>query len=573
MIRGLTWRTLLRMMLLLLATAVVMTPARANERAEMRIDLAACIKPVQPGDRAAALVGQPAAFDCTTRQTAFGPGDYWVRLAIPATVKVGANRLRWSSVWQNSAAVFAAYPDGSLREYVVPSAGSGRFVHVGAIYTVTMRREVVPHTVVVRIAGSGNLRGIMLRPHLASAEQVARTDVQRVGLYSGFAGLCLALLTYHLVMWRALKQPYLRAYGAMIGAGLFYAFTSSAGLAQLMPGIDNNVRLRLNYCGLAVMALCALWFVRAFLDSPNFGRLLDRFLLASGYAVGLTALAFGLFAPWQIVLLDQLHHAAYAMMFVIAVILFWRSWRSGGQIERIFVMAWAIPLIFNSMRALHGFGLLPHSFWLDNSTLLAMSMEALLSSMIIAYRMRIVHADRDAARADEAEARHQADTDDLTGLNNRRSLMRAVCPPPERAGLYRLVLIDIDHFKRINDAVGHSAGDAVLQRIARLIQSELRPGALAARLGGEEFAIIYPTDMGDRRYHTGLLERIRALVPVGGARLTVSMGAATGWLGGSEGEWLALYRAADSALYEAKTSGRDRLVVAPLYPNATAAAA
>ena len=570
-------RAVLRLLLLVLAATLVTAPARADdgpagERANMRINLTPCIKRVEPGDLATALLARPAAFDCATTQTKFGPGDYWVRLAVPADAPLGANRLRWSSVWQDSATVTAAYADGTQWQFDVPSADSGRFVHIGGIYTMTLRRNAVPHTVLLRISGSGNLRGILVGPHLASGEQVARTDVQRSALYGGFAGLCLALLTYHLVLWRALKENYLRAYGSMIVACLLYAFTSSAGLAQLWPGIDNNVRLRLNYLGLAAIAICALWFVRAFLGNRAFAPWFDKLAVLSAGVVAISAIAFAALSPWQVGLLDRLYFLSFALLFAVGGAMFVRGWHSGGRSERLFVLAWLVPVLFNTLRLLHGFGLVPQSFWLDNATLIAMSAEALLSSMIIAHRVRLVQADRDSARADVVEARQQADTDELTGLSNRRALMRTVCPPPEQAGMYRLVLIDVDHFKRINDSIGHSAGDQVLRRIAEMIETGRRPDALAARIGGEEFALIYKSDVEDRRYHTGLLDQVRALPPAGGQRITVSMGAATGWLGGSEGEWLALYRAADTALYQAKSEGRDRLVVAPLYRESAQAA-
>ena len=565
--------------LLLLCVAVLATvPARADhgaaaERAILRIDLQPCVKRVQPGDTAAVLLAKPAAFDCTTSQTDFGSGDYWVRMDVPARAWLGSNRLRWTSVWQDRASIYAAFRDGAVRRYDVPSAGSGRFVHIGGTYTITLRRDAVPQTLLLKIEGVGNMRGILLRPHIATAEQVARTDVQRAALYGGFAGLCLALLTYHLMLWRALKEDYLRAYAAMICVCLIYAFTSSAGLAQLFPSIDNNVRLRLNYLGLAATAICALWFVRAFLGNRGFAPWFDKLIVASGVGVGLAALAFVMLTPWQLVLIDRLYFLSFALLFSVGVAMFVRGWQSGGRIDRLFVMAWIVPILFNTTRVLHGFGWVPQSFWLDNATLVAMSVEALLSSMIIAQRVRLVHADRDSARADVVEARQQADTDELTGLSNRRALMRTVCPPPERTGMYRLVLIDVDYFKCINDSIGHSAGDQVLCRIAEMIESCRRPDALAARIGGEEFALIYKSDLDDRRYHTGLLDQVRALPPAGGQRITVSMGAATGWLGGSEGEWLALYRAADAALYEAKSAGRDRLVVAPLHRESPRAAA
>jgi hypothetical protein len=395
----------MRHLMRLLLLAATLAPALAHadhhaasrERADLRLDLAPCIKKVAPGDNAATLMAQPTRFDCTTEQTEFGPGDYWVRLAVPADAPIGANRLRWTSVWQQGAVIAALYADGSVRSYDVPTAGSGRFVHVGGIYTITLRRDTVPRALLVRISGSGNMRGIMLRPHLASAEQVARTDVQRGALYGGFAGLCIALLTYHLVLWRALKESYLRAYGAMIGVCLFYAFTSSAGLAQLIPAIDNNDRLRLNYVGLAATAICALWFVRAFLGNRGIAPWFDKAVVASAVVTAISAIAFAVLTPWQVVLLDRLYFCSFALIFLVGVAMFIRGWQSGGRIERLFVMAWMLPVVFNTSRLLHGFGLIPQSFWLDNATLVAMSAEALLSSMIIAHRVRLVQADRDSA--------------------------------------------------------------------------------------------------------------------------------------------------------------------------------
>lgn len=571
-------RALFFLLLALGASVAVTAPVRADYggaggRADLRVDLVPCIKPVIPGDRAADLVATPAAFDCTTRQTKFGPGDYWVRMAVPGDAPVGANRLRWNSVWQDRATVMAYYADKRSVQIEVPSAGSGRFVHIGGIYTITLRRGAVPQLLLVRVSGAANIRGVMLGPHLASAEQVARADVQRSALYGGFAGLCLALLTYQLVLWRALKKDYLRAYGAMVVACLCYALTSSATLAQIFPAIDNNERLRLNYLGLATTAICGLWFIRAFLGNLGFSRWFDRCILLSGTAVALVTAVFVVLAPWQIGLLDQLYACAFVLPFGLGAVMLLRGWQMGGRIERLFALAWLVPLIFNSARLLHSFGIVPQSFWLDNSTLVAMSAEAMLSSLIIAHRLRLVEVDRDLARADVAEARQIADTDELTGLANRRALMRTVCPPTDRAGTYRLVLIDVDHFKRINDSIGHSAGDIVLCRIAEMIEAGRRPDALAARIGGEEFALVYKSDADDRRYHAGLLDQVRALPPAGGQNITVSMGAATGWLGGSEAEWLALYRAADKALYQAKMAGRDRLVVADSVERSAAAAA
>ncbi len=564
------WTVWLRLAALMaLALAGVSGPARAHDGIDdggpVRLNLQPCIKAAVAGDRAAALLRDAAAFDCTTGQTEFGPGDYWVRLDVPGPASPAARNLRWTSLWQAGATVHVAYDDGIITRYAVPAANSGRYVHIGGYFTLPLRRDSVARTILFEVRDSGNMRGILLGPTLASSDVIAGIDTRRAALYGGFVGLCLALLAYNIMMWRAIRERYLLAYCAMVVAALAYAFTSSATLAQLVPAIDNNLRLRINYVLLAATAMAALWFVRLFFDTVAFSRRFDRALVGGMALVGATSLGFALLAPWQIGMLDTVYTLSFAAVFALGLVMFVKGWRTGGQAERLFVVAWLLPVAFNLLRMLHSLGLIAHNFWIDNATLVAMSAEALLASMVMAHRIRFMRADRDAARADEKEARLLADTDELTGLANRRALMRSACPAPAEAGQYRLILIDIDHFKAINDSAGHSAGDAVLQKVAGVIRAAMRPEVIAARIGGEEFALLFPTGNVDRRYYSSLLARIRALPPVGGQRVTISMGAANGWLGGSEGEWLALYRAADAALYEAKRTGRNRLVVAPRY--------
>lgn len=565
-------------LLALLVAGLVGLPARTSANDALARDaghvaLAPCIKRAAAGDQADFLLANPQLFDCKRDQNSFGPGDFWVRIDVPADTNASFTVLRWSSVWQDSASIYALYNDGTRQLVELPSSPSGKAISIGAYYTVRLNGDGAPTAILFNIRGAANTRSILLNPQLSSEQAIARIDAGRSAIYAGFAGLCLALFAYNLMLRQVMRERYLLAYCTTVAAGLFYALTSSGTLALLMPEIDNNLRLRLNYLGLTAMALSAMWFARSFFGSVMIPRAFDRLLISTGTMLGLFTLIFVLLAPWQIFVLDRLYVASFTLFFIVGSSMFVRAWMRGGQVERLFSVAWAFPVVLNMPRLLHhGFGIIPQSFWLDNATLVAMGAEALLSSLIIGYRIRLVRQDRDLARADEAEALRLAQTDELTGLLNRRALMRAACPSPEQAGQYRLILIDIDHFKAINDSVGHSAGDAVLRKVAEVIRAALRPDVIAARIGGEEFALLFPTGNVDRRYYSSLLARIRALPPVGGQRITVSMGAANGWLGGTEGEWLALFRAADAALYEAKNSGRNRLIVAPRYREMVAAA-
>jgi diguanylate cyclase (GGDEF)-like protein len=159
--------------------------------------------------------------------------------------------------------------------------------------------------------------------------------------------------------------------------------------------------------------------------------------------------------------------------------------------------------------------------------------------------------------------------DALTGLANRRafdeSLERAIAREDRQHGRFALLLMDIDHFKKLNDTYGHPAGDAALRNTASSLAQQLRKGDHAARYGGEEFAVILPGTDAAGALH--LAERVRQGVEASrlvfdGARLqvTVSLGVAVWPADGREADLLVA--AADRALYAAKQGGRNRVVAA-----------
>ncbi|HEX6243609.1 MAG TPA: GGDEF domain-containing protein, partial [Polyangiales bacterium] len=154
--------------------------------------------------------------------------------------------------------------------------------------------------------------------------------------------------------------------------------------------------------------------------------------------------------------------------------------------------------------------------------------------------------------------------DGLTQLHNRRAFQEALEREFARSTRYGhpfcLVLFDIDHFKRINDTLGHLAGDDVLRRLAGLVATKVRTNDLVARVGGEEFALILPE--ADRMGGVALAEKLRRMVE--GERfdhdgkpvpVTISLGVAAFTPGLTTSA--DLYKAADERLYEAKRSGRN----------------
>ena len=178
-------------------------------------------------------------------------------------------------------------------------------------------------------------------------------------------------------------------------------------------------------------------------------------------------------------------------------------------------------------------------------------------------------------RREEAELKlfMMAQSDSLTGLANRASfhstLIRTIAECERSGSGFALVIMDVDHFKLVNDTMGHDAGDRALGRIGKLLTERLRKPDSVGRLGGEEFGLILQNLKPEDAFQLveQLRERIAAtVVPYGEAtiRLTASFGIAHFPDNGRSAE--TLYRAADSCLYAGKQAGRNTVVRAGMPP-------
>jgi len=174
---------------------------------------------------------------------------------------------------------------------------------------------------------------------------------------------------------------------------------------------------------------------------------------------------------------------------------------------------------------------------------------------------------------DRERQKELAVRDGLTGLYNRRAfnelLVQAVAREDRQKGRLALLLLDLDHFKKLNDTYGHPAGDAALRASARVLAEHLRKGDQAARYGGEEFVVILPGTDEAGALH--LAERVRSAIEkhrlvFEGARipLAASLGAAVWPEDGQDPE--SLLAAADRALYSSKQAGRNRVTAASKVP-------
>lgn len=261
--------------------------------------------------------------------------------------------------------------------------------------------------------------------------------------------------------------------------------------------------------------------------------------------------------------------------------LLWREGRvSEIHLQALGEQGQAVPVMVNAQ--VQGGGDNRRCVWVcfearDRSRFEAELLKARQEAQRMAADLRSAHAelsrlnDELSRRAQSVEAQNRelaelSQSDPLTGLGNRRALnvamaiWREVAEPGSQTAM---LLVDVDHFKAVNDRFGHDEGDRVLVAVARALEASVRARDLVVRYGGEEFAIWLPfSDVSAacaaaQRAH----EQIRS-VQVGGEPLTVSIGVATLHAPAVEADLQALINRADQAVYAAKHAGRNRTQVA-----------
>ncbi|GGB17448.1 hypothetical protein GCM10011380_03710 [Sphingomonas metalli] len=510
-----------------------------------------CIARAERGMAAPALFARPDRFDCAHDQRSFGSGDFWV---LSQPIPPGRfDVIRMSSVFQDRVTLHILYADGTIRTLGFTSATTGRYLKMGAAIQLPIPRASTPPVRLLwHVEGAGNQRGIVLGPVVGTHRRDDQVELMLAGFYGVLIGGIAALLIYNLALVAALRQGFQISYCLLLGCIIGYALSTSGILTQIMPAIDNNSRLRLNWVLLGGSAAMVLVFARSFFERRVFAGWLGHAANGVIAALFLSSWTAALLSPWHAIALDRAMTCSFVALMLLVPAVLVRAWRVRSDYLWVFAIAWGAPIVFAGMRIAQAMGLIGWHFWLDQSTILSMAVEALLSGIGIAYRLRLLQHQRDEAREREMLARALADADPLTGLLNRRAFLhRAI----GRQRPQLLVLADLDHFKVINETIGHDGGDEVLRSFARTLADAVPEDALVARIGGEEFAVV--VDAATGLDVDALLHALRGARMPFDMMVTTSIGSCTGPLL-RETDWKDLYRQADRALYAAKAAGRDR---------------
>lgn len=283
------------------------------------------------------------------------------------------------------------------------------------------------------------------------------------------------------------------------------------------------------------------------LELATFAVLSTFFLIRLGIALYLPGQT-----PHQIT--DQLSRFGFWFPTLYASLLFIlgvdRGWRvSAGHFMLSLLLA--LPFVGDSVIAGETHALFSLSQLFVSSAVLIVTM-----TIFARYTERVIRAN--------AEMEHLAHTDFITELGNRRRMERVLGQEVKRVERYgdalSLLLLDLDQFKRVNDAHGHPAGDQVLREVAALLAAESRASDHLGRWGGEEFVLILPqTERAEAlELAKRIMSRVREYPFTKVGKVTVSIGGATWEIGELPRD---LIKRADDALYQAKGKGRDRVVM------------
>ncbi len=524
-------------------------------------DLTPCFRLAKQGETATDILSSQEGFNCRTHQNSLPSGSYWVRLQVPSGYETADRGLvfRTASLWDEGFELWVQRSNGAVRQINPAKDLDIHPYRLGS--TIVVPIDPAPHRITAITAfvrDSAGQRGVMQQSQLTTVEGALHFEMALATLYAAFAGLILALLVYNLALWRGMRQTFLLAYCGMLLATLAYAFFTSGAPHYLWPEMTGPDRLRFSIPLLSINAAAAIIFIRHFFEPASIPNRLVR--LSYGYAVAMvaTGLIYAAIAPNFVKLMDAVYIAGFAPLPLIVAGYVIAAYRRRDPFLRYFLLAWLAPVAAAVARILYSMDILAYNILIENSTLIGLSVEALISSLAIGHRIRLLTTARDRAETAETNAMIMADTDALTGLPNRRAFVRELLSAPRD---WQLVLVDIDHFKRVNDTLGHVGGDDVLIRLAQILRDESADHSLVARLGGEEFAIATiasPNGEGLVQPER-ILSAIRRADMPGGYRITASIGIARRVIC-EDTDWKVLYRAADMALYRAKGEGRDRSV-------------
>lgn len=450
--------------------------------------------------------------------------------------------------------LLAIDPDGAVRQTSFP-ASALRSSMAGGYFKANLPEVTRITRQVVAAVDLPTHRMTLEKAYLSPTDAAASPDdIQSLLLMAGLTGMLVMPLIFNAAFYRALREPFVLWHSALTFSLLLTIFvTSGLSVAFFDPPAMTLSWMTTLIFGITICS--GAMFTYSFIEPGLMHPLLRRVLpYCAAWALFLSSVhaTFPFIArPMQ----STVYTAAFAPILVVFILSMIDSLRRGSRAARFQAIGYTPLALVGSIRLVTGVTPILHSADAMLLFYFGCMFEVLLTTLGVAERFVTIKRERDRAR-DEADLLERlSETDPLTGLLNRRAIerqfeqLRTEC-------FTALAVLDLDHFKAINDGYGHGVGDEVLRAVAVALQ--VGPNVRAYRLGGEEFLLLVRSpDVSNQA------ELRRQAIPVTVANavpglerlVTASMGVVS--ISGDEG-FASLYEQADKLLYEAKNAGRNR---------------
>ncbi|ARU56686.1 7TM domain sensor-containing signal transduction diguanylate cyclase [Oleiphilus messinensis] len=418
-------------------------------------------------------------------------------------------------------------------------------------------------------------------------------DTTRTIVHGIFFGIMIVIAAYNLLIYMVLgERSYILYVGYVMCMPLFLASIGGYSFRYLWPTFTtwNDQAILVFLSG--VVAFGAR-FTQRFLCLNEVAKPLNR--LVELFFWGSLVLAVSAFwLPYHYNIIVLIPWAAAACIGALSAGIY--CWYKKQHTAKYYTIAWGAMLLGGVILAMNKTGILPTNMFTEYATHIGSALEVVLLSFALAERINTERRLRYEAQVkllestqrvnEELEVRVQertekleqltrqlmelSNTDQLTGLHNRRYLDEALLEEFQRSTRYHhclaIVLIDIDHFKQVNDEYGHQAGDDCLREVAQRIKQGLRwPSDIPARYGGEEFCLLLSETEEQGAYHVA--ERVRILIEEKPVRtcagvISVTMSAGVyAQIPNPESSIAHFLQQADTALYQAKRNGRNQVII------------
>lgn len=511
-------------------------------------------------------LAQKASFECSDRPLKTDSRHLWllvdVRVVI-ASIDDPALRLRMSyhdgitiaAVSANMITAQRRYPASELADHVmspnamilpIPESSSG-----------TLEAILIG---IENVWDAANWRDVAI----ISQQEAVQAHVRDTTLYALLTGLLITPLVFTALVYSVLRMRFLPYHFGMVACGLIYGLSWSSLIFALPLSLEPIFRAWLNHLTIPLAFMFACLLTRDLGGRKGLSPFWARALEVCGTLPVMSSLIMLSLAPRFGHYGAMVYHAMFILPLAAIVGTLIHGARKKVRIYQLQLLAWSPMVFYVSLRILQGMGLTGPNFITQNGLYPSLITEAILTTGVIAWRIVDIRKQRDQALHQQSVLNDLARSDALTGVMNRRAFIeqfdQTMAANVSSEKTLSLLVLDLDHFKAVNDAHGHAIGDQVLKGLAEVLKNHCREGDICARFGGEEFCLLLNTasvfhaDRSANRLKNAIADQV---FPVAG-QITASFGIVTlhpefslpfeSW-----------YSAADKALYAAKTSGRNRI--------------